>query len=268
MYYNLRIESKINEPHTNFHYFQIKSNQQYQHLSNRQYQHISNQPPPAMEATLILQYSTSTPLAASSDDGTSAPLLSVKRQLRQIHATICTPGKPTQGTVNAPPYTIHYTTDEPNDVMAAVITSESFPVQLAASYLAEIHDEFVHMHATDIRAAANRSETIRPYQYMSFETFIAKTMRVYADARATDGLADVAGQLRDVQAVMHSNIADLLNRGEELSTLHDLSSNLREQSIKYKKYAKKINWDLFIKKYSPLAVVALILLLVVYRWVF
>jgi vesicle transport protein SEC22 len=109
---------------------------------------------------------------------------------------------------------------------------------------------------------------MKPYQYMSFETFITKTKRVYADSRAKDGLHDVNNQLNDVKNIMNKNINDLLNRGENLNNLQDLSSSLREQSVKYKKYAKKINWDLLIKQYAPVAVVALVFLLLIYRWFF
>ena len=103
---------------------------------------------------------------------------------------------------------------------------------------------------------------------MSFETFISKSKKIYSDSRAKDGLNDINNQLNDVKNIMNKNINDLLNRGENLNNLQDLSNSLKEQSFKYKKYAKKINWDLFIKQYTPLAVVALVVLLLIYRWFF
>jgi vesicle transport protein SEC22 len=153
-------------------------------------------------------------------------------------------------------------------VLVVVITKLQFPESLAMSYLSELHDEFTHIHLKEMNASKQRGEMMKPYQYMSFETFITKTKRVYADSRAKDGLHDVNNQLNDVKNIMNKNINDLLNRGENLNNLQDLSSSLREQSVKYKKYAKKINWDLLIKQYAPVAVVALVFLLLIYRWFF
>lgn len=221
---------------------------------------------PVMETTTIFQYSTTTPLAASSDDSNDGALLDVKRKLKQIISTICSPDQPEIGNITSPPFTIHYSADRANDLLVVVITKTGFPDQLALSYIAELHDEFTHVHTPEMKKCIDRGEMIRPYQFMQFETFISKTKKVYADSRAKDGLNDISNQLRDVKHIMNKNINDLLNRGEELNNLHDLSSALKEQSIKYKKFAKKINWDLFVKKYTPVAIVGLVFLLLIYRW--
>lgn len=221
-----------------------------------------------METTTLYQLSTGTPLAASSDDSNTPSLLDVKQKAKKIISSISMPGQPNAGNIVSKPYTIHYDLDRENDVLIIAITSDTFPNQLALSYLCELHDEFIHIHSNEMKLNLQRGEMLKPYQYMSFETFITKTKRVYADSRAKDGLSDINNQLRDVKNIMNKNINDLLNRGEELNNLQDLSSSLREQSIKYKKYAKKINWDLFIKKYAPLTVVVLVVLLLIYRWIF
>lgn len=220
-----------------------------------------------MESTTIYQLSTGTPLAASSDDSSTPALIDLKRKTKQIVQTLAsTPDQPPAGNIVSSPYTVHYQLDQINDILSIVITEQSFPSQLALSYLSELHDEFTHIHSNELKLSIQKRETLRPYQFMSFETFISKTKRIYADSRASAGLNDINNQLRDVKNIMNKNINDLLNRGEELNTLQDLSSSLREQSIKYKKYAKKINWDLFIKQYAPLTIVGLIVLLILYRW--
>jgi vesicle transport protein SEC22 len=221
-----------------------------------------------METTTIYQFSTVTPLAASSDDVNNSSLLDVKRKIKQIIYSINSPDQPNIGNIVSSPYTIHFQLDRENDIIIIVITAENFPNQLALSYLCELHDEFIHIHLKEMQISLNRNEIIKPYQYMSFETFITKTKKIYADSRAKDGLNDINNQLRDVKNIMNKNINDLLNRGEELNNLQDLSSSLREQSIKYKKYAKKINWDLLIKQYIPIIIIILIFLLLIYRWFF
>jgi vesicle transport protein SEC22 len=221
-----------------------------------------------MESTTVYELSTGTPLAASSDDNNDSNLLELKRKQKQIVLSLSTPDQPDVGNISSSPFCLHYRADRANDVLVVVITKLQFPESLAMSYLSELHDEFTHIHLKEMNASKQRGEMIKPYQYMSFETFITKTKRVYADSRAKDGLHDVHNQLNDVKNIMNKNINDLLNRGENLNNLQDLSSSLREQSVKYKKYAKKINWDLLIKQYAPVAVVALVFLLLIYRWFF
>lgn len=220
-----------------------------------------------METTTIYQLSTGTPLAASSDDINSSPLIDLKKKCKQIVQTLSTPDQPAAGNIVSKPYTIHYKSDRGNDVLVMVITADKFPDQLALSYLCELHDEFVHIYGKELELTIQRGDMIRPYQYMPFETFISKTKRIYADSRAKDSLGELGDQLKDVKQIMNKNIQDLLNRGEELNNLQDISNSLREQSVKYKKYANKINWDLMMKKYAPLTVVALVFLLLLYRWI-
>lgn len=219
-----------------------------------------------MESTALYQLSTGTPLAASSDDENKYSLNDLKKKIKQVIITLSSIDQPNIGNIVSKPYILHYKLYRENDLLVTVITEENFPTQLALSYLCELHDEFIHIYSKELNNVLNKQEILRPYQFMSFETFITKTKRVYADSRAKDGLHDVNNQLRDVKNIMNKNINDLLNRGEELNTLQDLSTSLREQSIKYKKFAKKINWDLFIKQYAPLSIVLLIVLLLLYRY--
>lgn len=221
-----------------------------------------------MESTTVYQLSTATPLAASSDDAKEMDLIELKKKIKPVILTITNPTQPDIGNIESSPYSIHYKCDRENDILVIVITASNFPDQLALSYLSELHDEFCHIHLNEIISFKNRGEMIRPYQFMSFETFISKSKKIYADSRAKDGLHEINNQLNDVKNIMNKNINDLLNRGENLNNLQDLSTSLREQSIKYKKYAKKINWDLFIKQYAPVVVVALVVFLLIYRWFF
>lgn len=216
-----------------------------------------------METTIVYQKSTGTPLAASSDDSKDAELIVAKKELKQVLHQLSGIGN-----IKAFKKMIHYQVDETSDLAVVTIISEGFPTQLSLSYLNEIHDEFVHVYGMEMVNILKRGDILKPYQFMSFETFITKTKKIYADTRAKDGLSDINGQLRDVKKIMNQNINDLLNRGEELNNLQDLSTSLREQSIKYQKYAKKINWDLMVKKYAPVLIVGILIILIFYRWLF
>lgn len=221
-----------------------------------------------METTVIYQLSTLTPLAASSDDSNTAELLQLKQKIKQIIPRILNENKNNEvGNIVSKPFTIHYKFNVDNDLLIITITSDQFPNQLALSYIYELYDEFNHIYSNEIRKIITSGEIIKPYQFMTFETFISKTKKIYSDSRAKNGtLNDINSQLQDVKNIMNKNINDLLNRGEELNNLQDLSNSLKEQSVKYRKYAKKINWDLLVKQYAPLGIVAIIILLIMYRW--
>ncbi|QBM86556.1 Synaptobrevin [Metschnikowia aff. pulcherrima] len=51
---------------------------------------------------------------------------------------------------------------------------------------------------------------------------------------------------------MTKNIEDLLYRGDSLDKMSDLSSNLRNDSIKYRKKAQRINFEAMIRQYVPI----------------
>lgn len=66
---------------------------------------------------------------------------------------------------------------------------------------------------------------------------------------------------------MTKNIEDLLYRGDSLDKMSDLSASLKQDSKKYKKLAQKINFDLLISQYAPIAIVAFILVFLIW-WIF
>lgn len=52
-----------------------------------------------------------------------------------------------------------------------------------------------------------------------------------------------------------------------MRTLGDMSSRLRDDSLKYKRAAVRINWELLLKQYGPFAGLGLvILLLLIWRF--
>ena len=99
---------------------------------------------------------------------------------------------------------------------------------------------------------------------MEFDTFIQRTKKTYQDARGSANLDKLNDELRDVTKVMTKNIEDLLYRGDSLERMGDMSMRLREDSRKYKKAAVRINWELLVKQYGPIAGVVLFVL--VFIW--
>lgn len=155
-------------------------------------------------------------------------------------------------------YTIHYLVS--SDVVYLCVADRSYPRKLAFTYLSDLAQEF----GTIYPATQVQSRTLRPYAFMEFDTFIARTRQTYSDSRASQNLDKLNDELRDVTKVMTKNIEDLLYRGDSLEKMGELSSRLRDDSIKYKRAAVRINWELLMKQYGPFA--ALGFIIVVFLW--
>lgn len=90
---------------------------------------------------------------------------------------------------------------------------------------------------------------------------------MYQDTRATQNLDRLNAELQDVTRVMTKNIEDLLYRGDSLDRMQDLSSNLRAESKKYVRHAKRINIEALIRQYIPVIGLSLMFLFLIW-WMF
>lgn len=171
------------------------------------------------------------------------------------------------GSISTDTYVINYqmgsTGLAEKDLLFIVFTDKSFNNnEIIQGYLNDVKNEFLHIYKDQL------NDRVMPYQFMEFENFIMKTSKVYSDYRVNKDMSSnvnsLQDQLMDVKQIMNQNINDLLNRGEDLNSLRDLSSNLKLQSTKYKKLAKKINWDLLIKQYGLYALIFGILIFIFY----
>jgi vesicle transport protein SEC22 len=149
------------------------------------------------------------------------------------------------------------------DLVFYCICDQSYPRKLAFTYLSDLAQEFT----TTYPAQQFLSPQTRPYAYIEFDSFIQKTRKTYQDARATANLDKLNDELRDVSKIMNKNIEDLLYRGDSLDKMGDMSSRLRDDSLKYRKAAVRINWELLLKQYGPFAAIGLIIIFFLWwRW--
>lgn len=181
----------------------------------------------------------------------------LKPHLRSLLRSI-TPTSEPRASISANSLTIHYLiTSTP--LLYLCITESSYPRKLAFLYLSDISTEF---ESSNLPAAL--APNLRPYAFVQFDTFMQKTKRTYEDSRATANLGRLNDDLKDVTRVMTKNIEDLLYRGDSLERMGDMSSQLKMESSKYRKAAKKINWDLMMKQYGPLGGVGLVVILFIW----
>lgn len=195
--------------------------------------------------------------ASVDDEQTESALSEVKSQVKLVLRRLGRNSEP-QATIESGAFALHYVIAA--EIVYFAITDKSYPRKLAFTYLSDISTEFQGTYP----AAQLLSPTLRPYAFMEFDTFIARTKATYSDARATQNLDKLNDELRDVTKVMTKNIEDLLYRGDNLERMGEISSRLRDDSKKYRKAAVKINWDLMLKQYGPFA--ALGFIIIVFIW--
>ena len=210
-----------------------------------------------VRSTIIYRYD-SIPLCGSVDDGNDPELIEQKNQIKNLVPKLNSNSEPQASLSSGSSFTIHYLISE--GIYYFVICDKSYPRKLAFSYLQEISNEFYNSFGQEV---AN-SQNLRPYVYIQFDNFLSKTKKVYINVRAQTNIDKLNSELTDVKNIMTKNIEDLLYRGDSLDKMTDLSSTLRNQSAKYRKAAQKINFDLLVRQYAPIAVAALIFVFLVW----
>ncbi|KAJ2905848.1 hypothetical protein MKZ38_004096 [Zalerion maritima] len=208
------------------------------------------------------------------DEQSDAALQEVKGQVKLVLRRLNRNSEP-QASIESGNYTIHYLIT--SSLAFLTITPRSYPRNLAFTYLSDLSTEFLTTHPPQ----TCHNPSLRPYAFTSFDTFIQRTKATYSDPRVASNLASNSSagggagggpgnlnalntELRDVTKVMTKNIEDLLYRGDSLERMGEMSSRLRDDSKKYRRAAQRINWELLLKQYGPVAGVGF--LIIVFLW--
>lgn len=209
--------------------------------------------------TFSFSFSSGLPLCSSVDDDTDPSLTEQKKKIKILISRL-TPQSASEATLESGAYEIHYI--KVDLVAYFVIAEKGYPRNLAFSYLKDVAQEFEHSYGNEYG-----KPTVRPYAYVTFDNFLQKTKKLYSDKRVQDNLDQLNQDLMGVKQIMTKNIEDLLYRGDSLDKMSDLSASLRQDSKKYRKTAQKINFDLLISQYAPIAIVAFFFVFLIW-WVF
>eukprot|EP01134_Creolimax_fragrantissima_P001476 CFRG1476T1 len=210
-----------------------------------------------VQMTVIARVMDGLPLAASMEDETnSISLAEYKTQAKLLFKRL-NDGSPARCTIDtAGPLCFHYMIEM--GVCYLVLCEKAYPKKLAFAYLEEVQREFQNSYANDIGTAA------RPYAFISFDTTIQRLKRQYMDSRANRNLNKLNTELQDVQRIMTQNIQDVLGRGERIERVSDMASHMSEASKQYYKDAKYVNLQELYRKYGPVAIFCLIIVVLLY----
>ncbi|GAA5895254.1 hypothetical protein JCM6882_006629 [Rhodosporidiobolus microsporus] len=209
-----------------------------------------------MLVVIIARATDGLPLAASNDDDEQDPKLPEYKQQAKLIFRRLTPQSEPRCSIESGGCTLHYLIAD--SIIYLTIADRSYPRKLAFSFLSELSTEFSRSYPPDMSLKPG----LRPYAFVKFDTFIQRTKRLYLDPRGAEasgkggsvhasGLDQLNEDLQDVTRIMTKNMEDLLWRGDSLDRMSSMSSSLRDESLKYRKAARKINTDALIRKWAP-----------------
>lgn len=119
-------------------------------------------------------------------------------------------------------------------------------------------------------------QAARPFQFIHYDPIIQRKQREYRDqstaaaAAANNGgnKSQLTEDLSEIHSIMRKNIDEILNRGEKLDQVSNISQELRSKSKDFKWGAKKLTWQARMQQYAPMVIIALIIVIVLYVKIF
>lgn len=184
--------------------------------------------------------------------------LQAKKLLKSIQTDSNQPSKVSVTTTNNKQF--HYMICSP--IVYLTLTEISYPKRVIYSYLSVLRDSFLsHIqstHGPDWHTTL--SQTVRPYAYIHYDPVLSKHQRSYQDPESLVRNDKLTQDLADIHDIMKQNINSVLNRGEALEGISDMSNNLIEESKKFTWGAKKMRWKRKIDEYILVGMVVIFLL--------
>jgi vesicle transport protein SEC22 len=158
-------------------------------------------------------------------------------------------------------YVIH------DNICVLTLTESSYPKRLAFLYLEEVADGFVE-HLVQQHGGDGWRRTVetaaRPYAFIQFDPMLQRKQRDFVDPSSRLNSDKLSRDLSDIHSIMRQNIEQVLNRGEKLEGLGEISNSLVSESKKFKWGAKKLTWQAMINQYGPVVAMGLFVLVVIY----
>ena len=106
------------------------------------------------------------------------------------------------------------------------------------------------------------NNTSRPFRFIHYDPIIQRKQKEFQDERQQR--SKLNDDLSEIQNIMKKNINDILDRGEKLDNVQNISQDLLKQSSGFKWGARKLTWQARMHQYLPMVVIGLILVGVLY----
>lgn len=171
--------------------------------------------------------------------------------------------------IESNPYVFHYMIDQ--GICYLTLTEKSYPKRLAFLFLEEISKDF----EADLRDEYGDDwlrtvETVgRQYAFIKFDRVIQRKRKDYIDPNSSANMRKLNDDLQSIHNIMRKTIDDVLDRGNKLDDVSEISKNLASESKKYKWGAKQLSFQALLKQWAPLiAIVVLAVIVLVVRFVY
>ncbi|KAL7569969.1 hypothetical protein ACA910_021918 [Epithemia clementina (nom. ined.)] len=144
------------------------------------------------------------------------------------------------------------------------LTEENYPKRVAFLYLEEVADAIMQELLNEFGAGWRDKvdQAARPFQFIHYDPLIQRKQREFRDP--SQQKSKLNEDLNEIQSIMRKNIDEILNRGEKLDHVSNISQELRSKSKDFKWGAKKLTWQARLQQYGPMVIGILIVLIIVY----
>jgi vesicle transport protein SEC22 len=106
--------------------------------------------------------------------------------------------------------------------------------------------------------------TARPFRFIHYDPVIQRKQREFREPKSQQNNSKLNEDLSEIQNIMKKNIDEILNRGEKLDHVTNISQELQQKSKDFKWGAKKLTWQARIQQYGPMVVGVAFVLFVLY----
>lgn len=212
--------------------------------------------------TQVARVSDGLPLVATQ---TPAPGLPVNNKAQQEAKDILrkiTHGTPNKMSISSGDKVFYYMTRE--SLCFLTLTEARYPRRLAFLYLDEIGDlilgELVREFGNNWRTEID--QTARPFRFIHYDPIVQRKQREFQDERQQK--SKLNDDLSEIQNIMKKNINDILDRGEKLDNVQNISQDLLKQSSGFKWGARKLTLQARMQQFLPMTIGFTIVAFVVY----
>jgi len=153
-----------------------------------------------------------------------------------------------------------------DNICYLTLTEQAYPKRLAFLYLEEVGDGFIEELTKDHKEEwRQRVETAaRPYEFIKYDPYIQKKQKDFVDPTSRQNTDKINQDLSDIQSIMRQNIEQVLDRGEKLENVSQVSRNLVSESKKFKWGTKKLTWQAYLNQYGPIVAIIFFVVFVLY----
>ena len=105
-------------------------------------------------------------------------------------------------------------------------------------------------------------QAARPFAFIHYDPVIQRKQREFREP--SQQKSKLSEDLTEIQSIMKQNIDQILNRGEKLDNVSNISNELRSKSKDFKWGSQKVVWQAQMQQYGAMVIGILLVLFVIY----